>query len=409
MTSPGMKKAYEQGIRLTTEITLHKKNSGGVTVGIYGSKGSGKTTFLITASQLIGCENVVTGQIEKETILWRGRSADYWNWFPKEIVRIFIHRDDFDNAKFKDDLLDEIPKDELPHMEKYTSIKDLYLKLYAGKVNVIYEPTTYKLTERIKKMIQKRGVTSNDLFKSAEVDPVIFWFEFMDWLIHNKSSKFLTIMFDEADELLPTSPSGARWHLNLWAKDVLKDLRRRRISLFMACHSYTDLDGRILAKIQYKLYMKGCVTPSTSIVNRRAPIMLDPGTYYIERDGWGIHGFNKIQEKTIVLTYLHGEDNDDDTRTFGDNPPDIPRPPTTPQEISNRNLVEVGDTTDPVIRDDDGQIVSLDLSNILLPRDVSRDNSINVARNYDRFADDSESENGINLNRNDTTTDETDI
>jgi hypothetical protein len=338
MTSAGVKRSYLQGVRLTEEISYHKPNSGGVTVGIYGSKGSGKTTYLLTLAQTICCENPFTKTEEKETILWRGRSNDYWNWIPKENVQLFIHKADFERAIFKDDNLNVMDRKDLPPMEAYTSIRQLYSRLRAGKINVIYEPTTYTVSERIKKMIQKRGITGDELFKSSDVDPVIFWFELMDWLVHNKNPKFVSIIFDEADELFPASPGGARWHLNLWAKDVIKDLRRRRISLFMACHGYQDLDGRIKPKIQYKVWMKGSVTMPESLVKRQAPMMLEPGTYYIERDGWGMHSFDKIEERTIVLGYLSGQDERDD---FGDSndsrggggsssPP--PTPPSSPSD-----------------------------------------------------------------------------
>jgi hypothetical protein len=80
----------------------------------------------------------------------------------------------------------------------------------------------------------------------------------------------------------------------------------------MACHGYQDLDGRIKPKIQYKVWMKGSVTMPESLVKRQAPMMLEPGTYYIERDGWGMHSFDKIEERTIVLGYLSGQDERDD-------------------------------------------------------------------------------------------------
>ena len=330
MTSAGVKRSYLQGVRLTEEISYHRPNSGGVTVGIYGSKGSGKTTYLLTLAQTICCENPFTKSEEKETILWRGRSNDYWNWIPKENVQLFIHKADFERAIFKDDNLKIMERKDLPPMEAYISIRQLYSRLRAGKINVIYEPTTYTVSERIKKMVQKRGITGDELFKSNEVDPVIFWFELMDWLVHNKNPKFVSIIFDEADELFPSAPAGARWHLNLWAKDVIKDLRRRRISLFMACHGYQDLDGRIKPKIQYKVWMKGSVTMPESLVKRQAPMMLEPGTYYIERDGWGMHSFDKIEEKTIVLGYLSGQDERDDFGAGDDGLGGGFKPPTPP-------------------------------------------------------------------------------
>ncbi|MDD4053015.1 MAG: hypothetical protein PHR28_14100 [candidate division Zixibacteria bacterium] len=320
----GVKRSYAEGFRLLKEIIRHNNNSGGVTVGIFGSKGSGKTTFLLTLADKIGCYDPFTQdstEVEFETIIWRGRDADYWTWLDKRRVTLFIHRDDLDTVEFKNDLLEKLDDSILPTIKTYTSIKSLYTSLVKGGINVIYEPRTYKITPNIKKMIQKRGITGDDLFKTDEVDPVIFWFELMYWLVKNKTLDFITIIFDEADELFPTSPAGARWHLNLWAKDVIKDLRKRNITLIIAAHAYTDIDGRIMPKLQYKIYMKGCVTPSTSLVSRQAPLMLHQGLFYIERDAWGLARFDKITEQPRVLVMFPDDDNggDDD---LPDGPPD---------------------------------------------------------------------------------------
>jgi hypothetical protein len=256
-------------------------------------------------------------------------------------------------------------------MESYSSIRQLNSRLRAGKVNVVYEPTTYTISDRIKKMIERRGSSAGEeLFKSNEVDPVIFWFEYMDWMVHNKNSKFISIIFDEADELFPASPGGARWHLNLWAKDVIKDLRRRRISLFLACHGYQDLDGRIKPKIQYKVWMKGSVTMPESLVNRRAPMMLEPGVYYIERDGWGMHSFDKIPEKSIILTYTDGCDERDDFGEDGESPSPPSPPSSTPkdddEEIKKESDTKIhnGISEDYITRDEKGNILSIDFTKL---------------------------------------------
>jgi hypothetical protein len=280
-------------------------------------------------------------------------------------VQVFIHKKDLKTTVFKNDVLKVLSKDELPPIEAYTSIRKLYGRLREGKINVVFEPTSYTITDRIREMIQRRGVSSEELFKSNKVDPVIFWFEFMGWLVANKNPKFLTIIYDEADEVFPNSPSGGRWHLNLWAKDIMRDLRRRGISLLMASHGYNDIDGRLLSKIQYKIYMKGATTPSFSIVNHKAPIMLEPGTYYIERDGWGLHGFNKIKEQSIVLTYLQGDrekddfgadDDDDEEYDEDDDPEDVTKPDKPvgkPKDLNNMNM-EI--PPDCIYKDKDGKL-----------------------------------------------------
>jgi len=439
MTSSGVKQTYIQGAKITDEIMHHVPNSGGVTVGIYGSKGSGKTTFLLTLAQNITCIDPVSGKLEAETIVWRGRSNDYWNWIPKEKVVLFVHKKDYDRVLFKDDILNIIPRKDLPLIEPYVSIKQLNTRLRAGKINVVYEPTQYQIPERIIKIIQKRGGSDVKITKKA--DPVIFWFEFMDWMVHNKNPKFMTVIFDEADELFMASPSSERWHLNLWAKDVIKDLRRRRISLFLACHGYTDLDGRIKSKIQYKVWMRGSVTMPESLVNRLSPLLLEPGVYYIERTGWGKAHFPKIPEKSIIITYTDGVDERDDFGE-GEEPDmtDINNIPTPKKKATQPNNI-ISPTQLPeecLIRDSLGNITSIDISKLLQPstnpnitvkkkkpahknpmvhkksyikeRTTTNDNKVEVAKVYDKKIESGEVEEVRvpKIERNDLTTDEVD-
>ncbi len=301
-----------EGRRLTTELTVHNNDFGGVTAVVYGSKGSGKTTLFLTLCQTVQCYNQ-QGQLELETSIWRGGDEDYWTWLPYERTRVFIHRDNIDTVSFKcDEDLVEYDRSKLPQIIVYKNNKDLYDKLLRGGINVVYEPTTYSLTDRLKKMIQRRGVAGDELFKKKEVDPIIWWFEFVDWLRVNKSLEHISVFIDEADQLLPVSPSGARWHLNLWFKDIMRALRKRNISLYLACHGYTDIDGRMRPKIMYRIYMKGACAPSESLIWKTAPITLPQGKYYIERDAWGWARFNKIEEQPRVLVVLKRDADDDE-------------------------------------------------------------------------------------------------
>lgn len=304
-----------EGRRLTTELTVHNNDFGGVTAVVYGSKGSGKTTLFLTLCQTVQCYNAVSGALELETSIWRGGDEDYWTWLPYERTRVFIHRDNINTVSFKcDEDLSEYDRSKLPQIIVYKNNKDLYSKLLRGGINVVYEPTTYTLTDRLKKMIQKRGVAGDDLFKKKEVDSIIWWFEFVDWLRINKSLEHISVFIDEADQLLPVSPSGARWHLNLWFKDIMRALRKRNISLYLACHGYTDIDGRIRPKVMYRIYMKGACAPSESLIWKTAPITLPQGKYYIERDAWGWARFNKIEEQPRVLVVLKQDDEDEEAR-----------------------------------------------------------------------------------------------
>lgn len=194
----------------------------------------------------------------------------------------------------------------------------------------------------------------------------------------------MSIIFDEADELFPQSPGGVRWHLNLWAKDVIKDLRRRRMSLFMACHGYQDIDGRFKPKIQYKIWMRGSVTMPESLVRRQAPLLLEPGVYYIERTGWGKASFSKIPEKSIILTYTDGRDERDDFGndyvaqadggdggSKGGGGGDHPSTNSSPVKNfpTNGKGMSMHITEECLVRDESGNIISIDLTK--LPKDPS--------------------------------------
>jgi len=172
--SRGVKLSYKIGARLMEEITHHRPNSGGVSVVIAGSKGSGKTTLLLTLADSITCEDPLTHKTEKETIIWRGRNMDSWNWLPKERICVFIHARDIRSVKFMDDIRRNIPKSELPEVERYTSFNHLLSRLRLGKINVVYEPSTYFISQNIKGRIRERGMVNEDLFKNIDnVSPYI--------------------------------------------------------------------------------------------------------------------------------------------------------------------------------------------------------------------------------------------
>lgn len=347
MTRAGAKRSYYEGRRLIGEIILHRptpKGEGGTTASVYGSKGSGKTTLLLTIAQKVAYIDIDTGKLKKETVIWRGRELDYWLYLPTKQTTLFIHKNDENSIKFVLDTGDPIDLAVMPPIIYYTSCKDLYSKLKRHEYNVVYEPMTYQLTDSVKKLVRARGSSRKDLFENVDIPPVIFWFEMFDWLIHKKEPEPLTIIFDEADELLPVTPAGARWYLNLWAKERIKDFRRRNISLLLATHGYQDIDGRILVKIQYKVYMKGCTTPSVSLIDRHAPILLDKGIYYIEKDAWGMSEFDKLRDRPIVITSWGdddiGEGDDEDGGPDDGVPPGVI--PTGIDIADNNRLIDAG-------------------------------------------------------------------
>jgi len=309
-SSKGKKTSHLIGYNLLKDISHHVRQTGGTITSISGSMGSGKTTLLLTLASTTTCENPDTGATEKETIIWRGRPDDSWNWIPKESECLFIHAMDWKSFKILDDHKRPIPKEQLPPIVRYVSFADLYYKLKKGRINIVYEPSSYTLTENVKDQIRARGMSNQgDIFKGIDaMDPVLFWYEMILFLGNLKNSGFISVILDEFDEICNAQPTGCRWHLSLWLKDLLKDLRKKRISLIFASHSYTDWDGRLIPKIQYWIFMKGAPPVNTntrrSMVHKTATLMLEPGQFFIERSGWGRAKCEGIPPKTIVHVTL---------------------------------------------------------------------------------------------------------
>jgi hypothetical protein len=114
--------------------------------------------------------------------------------------------------------------------------------------------------------------------------------------------------------------------------------------------------------------MKGSVTMPESLIRRQAPLLLDPGVYYIERAGWGKAAFPKIPEKTIILTYTDGRDERDD---FGEEDRMSTTPPKK-EKGKNSNAILPSQLPEACItRDDKGNITSIDISKLLIQPDGS--------------------------------------
>jgi len=290
------KSSYESAKHLS-EALIHNNHDGGIVVGIFGAKGSGKTTLLIQITQKLSYINPITKKIAKEIVLWRGRDIDYWNWL--DTNKVLLHFHDLDEPTFTNDLMIEIHK--LPQILRYNSNADLMKHIDPTRLNVIYEPQHYALSAELKNIITKRGFLKEGVFERIGIDPVIFWFDFCNYLLLNKSFEFISIIFDEADDIFPEQPGGIRWHLQLWFKDVLRDFRKRNISLFFTAHSHQDIDFRIKSKIMTRIWMRGALPTAGSLVRRQAPLWLKPGQAFIERDGFGKFVFDKIDPKPRVM------------------------------------------------------------------------------------------------------------
>ena len=310
----------KMAFRLFTEISVHTYEFGGTTVEIYGSKGSAKTSLMLRLASKLVCETyndskmvaiLPSGEeirVKPEQVIWRGRLVDQWTWYPKQSeVMVFIHKADDVVFYTEDGQEFEV------RFKRYRNVDDLYRKVRESgyKLNVVYEPREYEIGEDLVDLMMRRATLPKRVFKDIEVDSTIWWYELIAYLLERHDNDFISVMIDEADEVFPENPSGLRWHLQLWLKDNVKDLRKRNVSLYFSAHSHVDIDSRIRTKMQYRILMKGAKVPEGSLLRGKKKIQtlfLKPGQAYIERDGYGKFKFDPLpQRPKVVARFLNNQ------------------------------------------------------------------------------------------------------
>jgi hypothetical protein len=246
-------KNISNGERLVTDILHHTRNMGGSSVFVYGKKGCGKTTLLLTLAKNIVNENIVNESVDlkMETILWNGNSSCEWNKFPKERATIFIHEKNDSVIKIGEKELCGI---ELPDIIKYKTVGDLYKKLKRNHINVIYEPSIYIMNNKIKNIIIDRySIVNKSIFDNYN-DTSVFWIELIDYMRKYNKSEFMSYFMDNGESLLALDQlNNQKWYMRLFFKDIMRELRRRHISLYVSCNS---CDKTLLPQIRYDIYLQ---------------------------------------------------------------------------------------------------------------------------------------------------------
>ena len=289
-------------------LRIHEVESGGTMFGIVGSKGCGKTHLLTRLAHQIVFIHPRHKKPMKETVVWRGRSIDYWNfmfdhdfeWESAEFKRdVLVHYwiGDEDSITFKTELGDELP---VFDTRVYSGVNDLYANLLQGAINVVYEPSRYVMSPGMEDMITRRSLVSAKTLQEIEMDPCLWWCEFLFYLLHFKKAGFITVILDEIDEIFPGTSQGLRWHMQALFSDSAKDFRKANISLFFSIHDLADLDYRIRSKIQYWGYMKGAVVQQGSLIPSYIPLLLPVGEIILDRGTYGNTNLGPLQARPRV-------------------------------------------------------------------------------------------------------------
>ncbi len=272
------------GAELLEKFLSRNPGYGGRVGMITGEQGSGKTSLMLHfARKLAG----------KEYVIWRGRFLVQWHKLPdwEKKVRILTYKDD--NIEFLKlpyggggaEVLD-IP------VVRYRDAKDVLNKLDKNYINVIYEPPCYRISEELVEGVKERTGYAILPEKLEEEKPHFFWFELLYRLLTREDRDWYSVFIDEVDDIFPETPTGARFALQAWVKDILKDLRKALVSLIASTHTIRNVDWRIRTKIPTYIYLRGAEPRPGSKIKSQYLLLMDPGYAYIE---WGRYGVFKFE------------------------------------------------------------------------------------------------------------------
>jgi hypothetical protein len=107
---------------------------------------------------------------------------------------------------------------------------------------------------------------------------------------------------------MPVSAAGLHWHTTQYLfKYLFADARKRNMSIYLACHGYTEIDGRIFRyKVPWKFYMKGASIDRDSELWRNAAKLElhNPGDFFCEgASGWGRGHFSKLNIENLSIEF----------------------------------------------------------------------------------------------------------
>ena len=262
-----MPRKIEVDFKVLDDILKKDYDHGGVTVLVSGAKGSGKTTLLLRLA-----ENLA----RKELVLWRGMFSCQWLFstipvnliLPCKTKIILIKKEGSERVS---------PESIAEYVSYYSDTHEVYKHVREKALNVVYTLNIYD------------------------------WIKIFEFLIYRDDVQFVDVMFDEIEDLFPLNPAGEIWNLVEYGARLLKEFRKTYISLYAATQKVSDVDYRILNKINYFIYLRGAKTRKNSIVEQRIVNFLNPGVAIIEGSYYQYFRFNDIARPSVRAKISLGE------------------------------------------------------------------------------------------------------
>ena len=284
MSKPIAGTIFKEVIHHAPSYFSHTSTGGGITGALIGAMGCGKSTAMYHLCQAMTYSDPKSKRKRRETVLYRGRQLDNWNWI--DPFQVYLHVHESDTVNFS---LESAPDEQYllaglnrSHIRQYSNSYDLLKNIERNRVNVVYEPTRYAGTDELHDFLERVGYNG----AIQKISPSVFWIDLIDRTIRSGNHEFWSFFLDEADDIFPGKSAKVRYYLNEWLWQSWKDSRKFNKTMILSSHKPTNIDWRIKDLVNYWIWMKGAIIPSTSaIIHKRISGRLPIGWTIFERGG----------------------------------------------------------------------------------------------------------------------------
>lgn len=226
---------------------------------LFGEQGCGKSTAICRICEKYHAQSDIT--------LWRLRSNDNIHRikdFEKKCVFWFATTDDFDISLVKDSDVVDIKKS--LDIRYYKTVFDLMENLVPNKINAVMPPAKFFFSNDVglpeliakKERNEKSYKATRDYLKNYDQKSAYLWFEILYYLVNLKmTNERITMIWDEADEILEAQPKGTDWTILAWGKDIFNDVRKSNINVVLVTHQTGDINYLYRDNCSYRIFMKG--------------------------------------------------------------------------------------------------------------------------------------------------------
>jgi hypothetical protein len=287
--SKGRDELLKHGHYLLPRLTWQTKERGRLVL-LSAKPGGGKSTLMIQLAR----QCLTQGEV----VIWKGQKNESIFYLPDFEKRcVFFHHE---NDELVAKLLFRSRKPEILNEDleiiTYKDPVELIQLFQKGKINVVYPPSIWKLSEKLLKPLMTEYSFDINYNDRQSTNRNFFWHELFIELNNRETTEWAALFFDEADKEFPQNASNLEYHMLRVFKDEFRHYRRNFISAYFAVHKDKEFNVQLRSKILRNVYLRKAKVPAESAVFQSVVSRLNRGEMVIDDDGeFGLATFEGLE------------------------------------------------------------------------------------------------------------------